>query len=55
MAIDLFQSLLSIGIVGGFALYVYSKFRKISMKEAIAEIQEKFEFGGNKEQNDGRL
>ena len=40
---------LTIGIVGGFALLVYSKFKKISMREALEEIKELFSIGGKEE------
>ena len=40
---------LTIGIVGGFALLVYSKFKKISMREALEEIKELFIIGGKEE------
>ena len=40
---------LTIGIVGGFALLIYSKFKKISMKEALEEIKELFTMGEKEE------
>ena len=33
---------LTVGIVGAFALLVYSKFKKVSMKDAWEEIKELF-------------
>ena len=33
------NDVLTIGIVGGFALLVYSKFKKITMQEAWEEIK----------------
>lgn len=34
------NDLLTIGIVGGFVLLIYSKFKRITMKEAMEEIKD---------------
>ncbi len=36
------NDVLTVGIVGGFCLLVYSKFKKITMQEAWEEIKEVF-------------
>ena len=43
------NDVLTIGIVGGFVLLVYSKFKKISMMEALEEIKELLSFKGKEE------
>ena len=43
------NDVLTIGIVGAFVLLVYSKFKKISMREALEEIKELFSIGEKEE------
>lgn len=42
------NDVITIGIIGTFCLLVYSKFKKVSMKEAWEEIKELFS-GGKEE------
>jgi hypothetical protein len=43
------DDILAVGIVGGFILFIYARFKKITMKEALEEIKQFLTIGEKEE------